>query len=320
MITRKFIYVILCCFVFQYARSQHIPSDIENIDFLVTFSKEATAVWGDDDHIQIHFITLPEEYFKPFYLKIFDPNIGGKHDKANGAFNSSTKFSVYGGENCFSAKDAQNVNPTGNYASGKLLEERVFDNSMLFDDKWFTLGPFDPRDGEIVESMDAYVFKVIAEGKKGNDGNMYRYFISAFFADMIAIEEANCFTYELSVQLKHQQNEVSHCFPYIQKNTSSIVQHNFDFENSGYIRLTNSVKNSHPMVASSNGKWAKSTHDITEEEQEKSVDIQFIFKDKSSCNFVIYFTDQNNEPLPIYSFPKEGMPKYKFKVNIIYDF
>ena len=53
--------------------AQPVPAADENIPFLVTFGKQASRSWGDDDYVQSFFFSLPEEFKQPFYLRVFDP-------------------------------------------------------------------------------------------------------------------------------------------------------------------------------------------------------------------------------------------------------
>ena len=68
--------------------------------------------------------------------------------------------------------------PTGNYKSGNLLGSKSFGDQPAYDQKWYTFGPFNPSEGEYVAMFDGYVFKVICDGIEGDDGNLYRYFLS----------------------------------------------------------------------------------------------------------------------------------------------
>ena len=87
------------------------------------------------------------------------------------AFNSSTKFSIYGGAGAYSNKDARGVNPTGNFKSGTQLATKTFSsNDVTFDNSWFTFGPFNPQDGEVDKTLNATIFKIVVEGLDGDDG------------------------------------------------------------------------------------------------------------------------------------------------------
>ena len=56
--------------------AQSVPSVEEKISFLVTFGGDADTDWGDDDFCQIFFFLVPESLDDPFYIRVFDPEIG----------------------------------------------------------------------------------------------------------------------------------------------------------------------------------------------------------------------------------------------------
>ena len=66
----------------------------------------------------------------------------------------------------------------GNYKSGNLLASKSFGASNRYDNNWYTFGPFNPLEGEYVEKFDGRIFKIIAQGESGDDGNLYTYFLS----------------------------------------------------------------------------------------------------------------------------------------------
>ncbi|NOZ48131.1 MAG: hypothetical protein GXO79_15340 [Chlorobi bacterium] len=321
LIYNLFFSFIFSVFFYGKINGQPVPSLEENIDFLVTFSRDASATWGDDDHIQIHFLAIPKDYKGNVFISIFDPDIGGKYDQLNGSkFDSFTKFSLYGGEGAYSNEDARNINPKGNYNSGIQLGSKKFGVSTIYDDQWFTFGPINPKEGEFDKALNAYVFKIIAEGLKGNDGNMYRYYISSSDLEFNPIEGMNCFTYEMSFRLKNIKNTVAHFYPFLDSNIIAIKQHNYDYDSEGQIRLTTVIKKSHQMSRSGDGNWATSTHEITPDEQNTTIDIQIISSGKFPNDMVFYLTNQYGKFVPFYSVPIGGVPKYRYKVDIIYAF
>jgi len=99
----KSIYKILLLVIFlgfpMFVRlsGQPVPGKDENIPFLVTFGKDGKTSWGDDDFYQIFFFSIPKDYTKPFYIRVFDHDCGGENDEIQGEFDTKTKFSVYGG-------------------------------------------------------------------------------------------------------------------------------------------------------------------------------------------------------------------------------
>jgi hypothetical protein len=71
---------------------QAVPGMEENIPFLVTFGKQGITSWGDDDFYQVFFFSIPKDYTQQFYIRVFDPDVGGEHDEIQGEFNSRTPF------------------------------------------------------------------------------------------------------------------------------------------------------------------------------------------------------------------------------------
>lgn len=202
--------------------SQSAPAAEENIPYLVTFGANADKSWGDDDFCQIFFFRIPMNQTEPIYIRVFDPDTGGELDEGKGEFDTQVSFSVYGGEGCWSDEDARGVDPTGNYKSGNLLASRTFKTSNKYDNEWYTFGPFNPFEGEYVEKYDGRIFKIIAEGLSGDDGNLYKYFLSTSPKENKEVEGGNVFTYEYTFRLSNDQNNVSQIYPYIDDRTISI--------------------------------------------------------------------------------------------------
>ncbi len=298
---------------------QEVPSKEENIPYLVTFSKQADKSYGDDDFNQTFFFVLPENYNKAFYIKVFDPDVGGKHDEKVGEFNSKTKFSVYGGKGCISDKDARQTNPSGNYRSGTLLGSKTFGTDEKYDGKWYTFGPFDPKSGEKSSMYNGYVFKVIAQGYSGDDGNLYKYFLSTDKTNNVAIEGANAFTFEYTFRLHDDKNQVAHLYPFISNKVVAVQVSNFDWDNDGGILVYSTAVIGKELRSSGDKEWSKDTYSIKKEEKGGSLDIRFVKNQKApqeNNNVVVHVTNQYGENLPFYSAPIGGIPKFKPDIDV----
>lgn len=299
--------------------SQAVPSPEENIPFLVTFGNEAPTSWGDDDHSQTFFFVVPKDYTQPVFIRVFDPDVGGKHDEVRGDFNTKTTFAVYGGSGAFSNEDARQTDPVGEYKSGNQLASKTFGKNPKYDDAWYTFGPFNPSEGELVENMGGYIFKVICEGVTGDDGNLYRYFMSTMPNKNVPIEGGNAFTYEYTFRLHSDAEQVSHIYPFIDDKVVSIKQSNFDFDNDGYIRIVSVGRKGEKVKMSGDDEWSHSEHKILDVERNTSLDIQFIKrKDRviRNNNVVFYVTNQYGELLPFYTVPIGGVPKYQYNIGV----
>jgi hypothetical protein len=297
------------------SHAQRVPNESENIDYLVTFGQEAPPDTGDDDHVQIIFFVIPHSYKQPVYLRIFDPDIGNKHDEFVGAPNTFTRFSVYGGKGAFSSKEAREIKLNSNYKTGNLLATQVFGNDAKFDSEWYTMGPFNPLEGEEIASFNGYVVKIVVEGLKGNDGNHYRFFLSEETGRNKTIEGANAFAYNYTFKL-HKAQTLAHIYPFIEKSVVSITQYNFDFDNDGEILIYTVAKNRIRAKGSGDNAWAYSVHPITESEKNLTMDIQIQKISSQENTMTVYITNQYNEAVPFFALPIGGPPKYKYNLKV----
>ena len=293
--------------------SQSAPAEDENIPYLVTFGADSDKSWGDDDFCQIFFFTIPTTHNEPFYIRVFDPDTGGELDEQKGEFNTTIRFSVYGGKGVWSDDDAKSVDPKGNFESGNLLDSRTFDNNSRYDQEWYTFGPFNALEGELSEEMNGYIFKIIAKGITGDDGNLYRYFLSTDRRENKSIEGGNVFTYEYTFRLSDNQNNVSQIYPYLDEKVTSVKIMNFDWDDDGFIRVVSVAKRGELCTISEDNKWSEDKLPVVSEERNTSMEIQFI-KNRAKLvrnnNVVVVIQNQYGESLPFYVIPIGGIPVY----------
>lgn len=301
---------------------QPVPARDENIPYLMTFGgggKRETS-WGDDDFSQTFFFVIPEEFTDPVYIRVFDPDIGGEIDEINGYWDTEIEYSIYGGKGAYSDPDARETQPTGNYRSGTLLAAKTFGEDAYFDNNWYTFGPFNPSEGEYTEKYQGHIFKIITEGKGGDDGNLYRYFLSTSFDENIDVEGANAFTYEYSFRMWNTPENVSHIYPFIDEECISVKQENFDWDNDGVIRVVSVARKGQLVKVSGEDEFVESEFNIFEEEVGKSLDFQFI-KQRTpfvviNNNVVISVRNQYGELMPFFTIPIGGVPKYKYNIQV----
>lgn len=294
-------------------KAQPVPAAEENIPFLVTFGNKAKSSYGDNDFRQIFYFSIPKEYRKPFYIRVFDPNVGGEHDEIIGDANTKTKFSVYGGTGCILNKDDKTA-PQGN-----LLSSKTFDSKSTYDGKWYSFGPFNPSQGEDAQRYYGNVFKIIARGTEGNDGNLYKYFLSTSPVKNTPIDGGNAFTFFYTFRLHADANQVSHIYPYVDDKVISIKQTNFDWDNDGAIKLYSVATMAKPLSVSADNKYASSLYYVKKSEKGTSLDIQFQKRKSNTLdnnNVVFYIRNNYGEAMPFYTVPIGGIPKYKGNTKV----
>jgi hypothetical protein len=318
----KFIYTFILLIINALVLAQPVPNVDENIPYLMTFGKQAETSWGDDDFSQTFFFLIPENYNQPFFIRVFDPDTGGEIDEVSGdkIFNTRCVFEVFGGEGNWSNDDAKETDPFGNYKSGTLLATRAFAENPGYDNDWFTFGPFNPSQGEYAEQYKAYIFKVICEGVLGNDGNMYKYYLSTSDTENRLIEGANAFAYEYSFRMHNDNEEISHIYPYVEEGTVSVKISNFDWDSDGQIMVISVNRQGSNIPTSDEDNWKEDRLTVYEEEIGTSFDFRFIKAKPGTVinnNVVVNVRNQFDEALPFYTIPIGGVPKYRGEVEFV---
>lgn len=314
--------ILACESPFQEMFGQPVPGKDENISFLVTFGKQGKTSWGDESFYSVWFFSILKDYNKPFYIKVFDPDCGGEHDEIQGEFNTRTMFSVYGGvgvdpERYIESRGDDNKNP--NYKKGNLLATRIFSKEAKTDNKYHVFGPFNPGDGDFNLKWNSYIFKIVCEGISGDDGNLYRYFLSSDPVNDIPIEGANAFTYKYTFRMWNDFRSIAHIYPYIDTGIISVRQENFDWDNDGNILVVSRYKQGLEVPVSGEDDWKNSVISIDAREVNSSLDFQFHKRQGElvkNNNVVVITKNQRDESMPYFSSPIGGVPVYIQKKKI----
>ncbi|MDP4221727.1 MAG: hypothetical protein Q8868_00300 [Bacteroidota bacterium] len=300
---------------------QAVPGKDENIPFLVTFGKNGATSWGDDHFYTVFFFTIPKDYNRQFYIKVFDPDCSGENDEIQGFWDTRTMFSIYGGKGVDPDKNEQSkgLKSGDNYKSGNQLASKVFGNDEKYDNNYYVFGPFNPSEGDYNEKWKSYIFKIICEGISGDDGNLYRYFLSSDAKNNLAIEGANAFTYEYTFRMWNDTKSVAHIYPYVDTGIVSIKQRNFDWDDDGTILVVSTYKQGISVPISNEDDWAESKIPIEPQEVGKSLDFQFHKKQEflvKNNNVVVLLQNQRGDALQFFSSPIGGVPVYQPVVTI----
>jgi hypothetical protein len=298
-------------------KAQPVPGLDENIPFLVTFGKDGDKAWGDDDFSQTWFFAVPKDFKGKFYIRVFDPDTGGENDEGKGDWDTKMQYSIYGGKGVDPDKpeneDSRGIQPTGNYKSGTLLASKIFGNDRQYDNKYYTFGPFNATEGDYSEKW-GYIFKVICDGVKGDDGNLYRYFLSKEPNSDVPIEGANAFTYEYTFRMWNNTESVSHIYPYIDSLVSYVQEYNFDWDSDGEILVVSRVRKGMSVPVSAQKTEKTYRIKVQPEEINSSMDFQFhkyqpeLIKNN---NVVIRLENQRGDNIKFFSAPIGGVPVYR---------
>lgn len=299
--------------------SQPAPAVDENIPSLVTFGANGNTSWGDDDFCQVFFCIIPQSQSSPVYIRVYDPDTGGSLDEIKGTANTTTSYSVYGGRGCWSDTASQSIRFSPGNKSGYLLSTKSFGADVRYDKQWYSFGPFNPSEGEFSEKLGGRVFKIIAMGKSGDDGNIYKYFLSTSASENKPVEGGNLFTYKYHFRLPDNQSQVCQIYPYVDDKTISIEVLNFDWDNDGMIRIFSVAKNGISCPVSGENSWRVKKFPIVNDEKNSTIEVQFT-KNKTiqvkNNNVVIAIRNQYGVSLPFYTVPIGGIPVYSPKIGM----
>jgi hypothetical protein len=300
---------------------QAVPGTDENIPYLVTFGKDGETSWGDPHFYQIFFFAIPRDYTGQFYIRVFDPDCGGEHDELKFTWNTRTLFSVYGGQGVDPNlnEESRGLNKGDNYKKGNLLASRAFGEEPRYDDQWFTFGPFNPTSGDFSEQWNSYLFKIVSEGIAGDDGNMFRYFLSKEADANVPIEGGNAFTYSYTFRLWNENQSVSHIYPYVDTGVVYIRQRNFDWDDDGKILVVSRYKQGIELEVSGEDEWVEGRVPIEQAEIGSSLDFQFHKRQDflvRNNNVVITIESQRGDALPFFSSPIGGVPVYQPVIQV----
>jgi hypothetical protein len=108
-------------------------------------------------------------------------------------------------------------------------------------------------------------------------------------------------------------------YPFADDQTISIEVRNFDWDNDGIIRIFSVAKNGKDCDVSGEDNWVVENFEITEEEKNTTIEIQFIknreFLVKNN-NVVVTVRNQYGTSLAFYVIPIGGIPVYSPKIRM----
>jgi len=162
--------------------------------------------------------------------------------------------------------------------------------------------------------LSRYIFKIVCEGITGDDGNLYRYFLSRDAGSDLLIEGANGFTYQYTFRMWNDTKSIAHIYPYIDTGIVSIKQRNFDWDDDGAILVVSTYKQGISVPISNEDDYAESRIPVEPQEIGKSLDFQFHKKQESlvrNNNVVVSLENQRGDALQFFSSPIGGVPVYQ---------
>lgn len=210
--------------------------------YLGTYGAEPgfSAPNGDDDQVQVLFLELPNTPGS-VYIRVFDPDCGGSTlDIQNGlAWDTPFIYTVYGGSNAYTHPDAQSAHPVAGVSSGVVLTTAVFTENSGTDGNWYTFGPLNVTDGELVNGQRVFKLSIVAgpeppfaAGTYLADLNLYNVVLSTSPTVNTAPSGSRIFAFSWTFLIPEAGYDTPpRMFPHIASGVSTFTQHNWDYDN-----------------------------------------------------------------------------------------
>jgi len=265
--------------------------------FLITYGTDAGTVEGDDDFLQVIFIRTPEDMSDKLYVRIFDADCGGEQDEQfKWKWDTRTRFRLFGGKGAYSTPGIKKPTPDKpDLLSGVLIADEEFGEDPLRDNKWHTLAVVNPEDGEKIGKFR--YFKLVVEGKNGNDGNTFLVTATRDPLSNNIPPEVEIFTYAPTVRLP-RTGVFSEMRFFVPKEVHEITVHNFDLS-SAKIGVDTAFRTNIKVPSSGQDEWAKGNVRLEENEVGRICAVRFEGGLEMPNDGTLYVTDNQGNLLPI---------------------
>jgi PKD repeat protein len=240
------------------AQESGVPVPPRNVasPSLVTIGRAARRAEGDHDFRQVIRISVPEGVGR-FFIKVFDPDIGGLHDELLAGFGSSTRFSLFGdGASVRIFRDRGRV--AQEQVSGEPIASVVYGEDAEADGKWVSLFEVDAAQGSAANGMREFL--LLADGIAGADGNVYDVQASTSAERTLTVPGARLYSYMPTVQLPNDPERLAEMRFAVPGGVKQVRVENYDAAG-GTLEYAGRFE-SRPVASSEKSKWAVSVVDL----------------------------------------------------------
>ena len=273
---------------------------------LVNYGPQQSIREGDDDFQQILFFKIADKFTDSLYVRVFDIDCGGEVDLNFGLWNTEMQFTLYGGTGACSPVSLKNAQPAAaDIAAGRVLATQVFGESKELDNSWYNLAHIRPQDGDRIG--DSFYFKLVVQGKSGNDANAFDVRLSSSATMNVSAPELEMYSYSPTLRLRKDENIANISFN-VPENVKSIAVHNFDLAGAS-VQLITAFRSNLPIISSGQGEWVKSVLPLEQIETGRKCAIALGQGSESPNDVSLYMADDQDRILPI------QLPVYLIKLN-----
>lgn len=248
-------------------------------------------------------------------MRVFDPETGGQNDLLKGDADTEVTYTLYGGQGAYWDGNLDNNKAFGN---GTMLDSVIIGPQSESDNSFKTLFITDPRKGEYRTDFDAYIFRLECQGQAGDDGNVYKVFLSTDSHRNIPVEGAISFRYTNSLLLRDAP-ETGHLYPYMETSIQRIEGTIHGLEPDQDIIMFSRERRGQ-LIKTVSTREHTFSFEVLEEEKGLSLDFQFPARTGNSFqqrqSIFINATSQSDYYVPFYSSPIGVVPRFVPDVSV----
>ncbi len=286
----KRIFMSLLCLVLL---CENAHSYIADQNLLVISGKDTRITEGDTHNRSIFYIEAPQSLSAKLYIRIFDADLAGKHDRWEEG--SEVRYHLYGKGNI----DWNLRTISDPLASQNTLAELRLGENRYYDDQWRTIATPDISEGE--PRNNKIYFQLIVDGAKGRAINKYQLFVSALEKENEPIEGIRIFSPVVMLHLPPASEMATQIRFDIPEDAQYLNIFNFDADRvqkgttiNFETRLTTQI----PVSPSKDGQVSTTKVMIGPEERGKTG--AFVIRNKKEANHIqLWVFDDNGNTVPL---------------------
>jgi PKD repeat protein len=261
----------------------------------ITFGIGAHPQEGDPDKRQAFYFSVPADFSKPLFVRLFDPESGGEYDQiTTRGPNTTTRFTVFGGKGADTNRFARAERLSHQEEiQGTRLLQKEFRAEPEFDNKWVTLGSVTPDQGDLVDGR--YVFRLLVHGLRGHDGNVFDFAVSLSETENVTPQGVRVYSFSPTARTPVDDKFTELRFR-IPEDAQSITLGTFD--GAGAEVLLTQRFESYPLATSGQNQWEKTTILLSTDDRGADAAITFKGGEEVPNDATYYVTDHNGRVIP----------------------
>ena len=292
------------------------PDTTLETEYVSTFGSGAPLSEGDNDHVQVIFLEIPDTFTATLYVRIFDPDVGGPagsefDEQRGGGWDTDTTFSLYGGSNAYTDPAARQASfattAAPGISSGALIASQTFAVNDPLNGTWYLFATVNPNQGELVGSKRVFKLSVVGTNG-GDDGNLYNVALSTSPASNVPPPGSRVFAYSWTFPLPSDPSQRPPVYPYVPLGIAFFEQHNWDMDyvgGGGTMTLHTPIRELNVLVnsVSGNDMEAWSGYSVDTNEDGATWTVMMEFSSPSLWNDLTFWVVGDGVDLAIFTRP-----------------